>query len=734
MKGLKPFLYLLLGCLVCAILNGCAAGTPQNGPSALNIAQINLAQGVPGLSYRQLMIASGGVQPYTWSIGSGSLPAGLTITSDGIISGTPTTIGTANFVVKVVDSQTPTAAVSTQSFSIVINAPLSLSALPLPNGLVGSTYSTSITAANGVQPYTYTIASGTLPPCAPTPPCTNGLMTLATQPPPMGGGPNSGTISTPNGSTLSGAGIFYFTIQATDNLGEVATATYSITITGRLQGGYTFSFNGFASDLPVYFAGSFIADGNGNITSGVIDQAGPGSSIATAVPLEPSTYNIPMGVNIASITLKFGSKTYGLSVTLSTTSDSIFILTNSSIYGSGVLRKQTTTSLSPNVSSYAFGMFGNDTGGARYAGAGMFKLSSLNVSGGAEDTNDNGTASSELAITGGSISNPDATTGRGTLSLVVMVNGQPVTYGYAYYTTALLTNQLVAIGTDTSAPQVLVTLLPQTAVGAGHGFDNGNLVCSAPNACSVMQLNAVTSAGPDASVGAVTFDGDGNITRSGIDTLPGFFTDESNAGTASQNSYNGTYNVDSNCGTVPACGRVTVTFTDLQGNPIPDPPVWYLVTKNQGFVVGTDAAVTSGQFVPQTGAPFTIASLLGSYLGGTLTPATSSITNEIDVAATPPPGGVWAEKYSSNGPGGLIPQMGQLLPTFSGPYAFDPTYGTNFGRFTISTDSGKTVFVVYITGTGAAGATGGKAGLLGLNLGQYDGTADPNPRLTTFGR
>ena len=71
------------------MLIGCASKAPANGPGALLIAQFTLAQGAIGVPYRQLLIASGGVQPYTWSIGSGALPGGLTVTPDGIISGTP---------------------------------------------------------------------------------------------------------------------------------------------------------------------------------------------------------------------------------------------------------------------------------------------------------------------------------------------------------------------------------------------------------------------------------------------------------------------------------------------------------------------------------------------------------------------------------------------------------------------------------------------------------------------
>jgi len=741
MQGLKPVLYLFLGCLVCAILVGCAGSVPQNGPSALVIAQVNLAQGVPGLAYKQLLIASGGLQPYTWSISAGSLPPGLTLTTDGVISGTPTTTGAYNFTAEVIDSQTPVKAGNTQGFTITINPPLSLASTPLTPGVVGGSYGDSIVASNGVQPYGYAVAFGSLPPCAPTPPCTNGVMTLTTNPPPMGGGANNATIGTPVGGLLSEAGVFNFTIQATDAVGEVATATFSITVTGKLQGNYTFIFNGFEENppnskqyQPVYLAGSLVADGNGNITSGVMDQAGPGAATFTNVPLQASTYNIPKGSNIASINLTSGLGTYGLSAALSATNDSSFIMDNSTIWGSGLLKKQSSFSVPPNAASYAFGLFGNDASGNRYAGAGMFALSSLNITGGAEDTNDGDTGpSGELSIASGAMTSPDGNTGRGTLTLTV--NGQ--TYNYAYYTTSALTSQLVAVETDNGGPQTIVTLLPQTAGGVTGGFTDASLTCKSPGACVTVQQSGLTSAGPDASVGVATFDGNGNITRQGIDSLPGYFTDENNAGTTSQNSYNGTYSVDTSCGNISkACGRVEVTLTPIGGGPAVT-PVWYLVTKNQAFTVGTDSAVSSGQLSQQSGAPFRNLSLLGSYLGGTLNPVSQSVTNEADVAGTPPPGGIWAAIYDSNGPGGFLSNQ-----KFNGKYVFDKTYGPNFGRFELTTNSGQVVSVVYIAVGGAAGATGNQAGVIGMNVGDYNGdscAAAPNssacsPRISQYGR
>ena len=47
---------------------GLCGGIPKNGPSALNIAQFTVNQGVIGISYKFLPVVSGGVSPYTWSL------------------------------------------------------------------------------------------------------------------------------------------------------------------------------------------------------------------------------------------------------------------------------------------------------------------------------------------------------------------------------------------------------------------------------------------------------------------------------------------------------------------------------------------------------------------------------------------------------------------------------------------------------------------------------------------
>jgi hypothetical protein len=59
-----------------------------------------LSGGTVGVPYSQTFVATGGTGSYTWSITAGSPPAGLILSSGGVLSGTPTASGTANFTVK----------------------------------------------------------------------------------------------------------------------------------------------------------------------------------------------------------------------------------------------------------------------------------------------------------------------------------------------------------------------------------------------------------------------------------------------------------------------------------------------------------------------------------------------------------------------------------------------------------------------------------------------------------
>ena len=168
-------------------------------------AASTLPTGTVGSVYSQSLAATGGAAPYTWSILSGTLPAGLLLSASGVISGTPTAISSANFTIQVTDSASQTAS---KLLSITINAaPISImTGSPLPPATVGGVYSVTLGASGGVGPYSWSITAGTL---------TTGL-TLS----------SSGTLS----GTPKTAGTFNFTIQAVDANSVATTKVFSHTV------------------------------------------------------------------------------------------------------------------------------------------------------------------------------------------------------------------------------------------------------------------------------------------------------------------------------------------------------------------------------------------------------------------------------------------------------------------------------------------------------------------------
>jgi alpha-tubulin suppressor-like RCC1 family protein len=115
------------------------------------VSTSSLAGGKVNTSYSQTLAASGGKTAYVWNISSGTLPAGLTLSSAGDISGTPTTAGTVTFTVKVTDANGKTA---TKSLSIAVTASskadLVVTAVSGPGSITrGSTkYTFSVTVKN----------------------------------------------------------------------------------------------------------------------------------------------------------------------------------------------------------------------------------------------------------------------------------------------------------------------------------------------------------------------------------------------------------------------------------------------------------------------------------------------------------------------------------------------------------------------------------------------------------
>jgi len=105
----------------------------SSGIPSLSLTTDSLPDGTVGGSYSATLSASSGTSPFTYSLSSGSLPDGLNLGSDGVISGTPTREGSFSFNILITDSGSPAQTV-TRSYTININSTLNASTLPETGG------------------------------------------------------------------------------------------------------------------------------------------------------------------------------------------------------------------------------------------------------------------------------------------------------------------------------------------------------------------------------------------------------------------------------------------------------------------------------------------------------------------------------------------------------------------------------------------------------------------------
>jgi len=143
-------------------ISGSAALTVQSAP--LTITTTALPGGSVGAAYSATVTASGGTQPYAWSISSGTLPGGLTLSATtGAITGTPTVSGTFSFTVQVADSATP-AMIASKGLSIAIaggGTPLSVTSTTPASGATGVIVSTTVSATFNSTLNAATVTSST---------------------------------------------------------------------------------------------------------------------------------------------------------------------------------------------------------------------------------------------------------------------------------------------------------------------------------------------------------------------------------------------------------------------------------------------------------------------------------------------------------------------------------------------------------------------------------------------
>lgn len=274
--------------------------------AAVTVTTPSLPDGVVGSMYSQTLAAGGGTKPYTWSITSGSLPAGLTLSSSGVVSGTPTAAGISTFTVQVTDSTPGQPLTATNAVTLRIDSPLSITTGNL-SATVGVAYAQALAATGGVQPYVWTISSGTLP---------------------AGLSLSNGVIN----GTPSAAATATVTFVVADSAVQTATKSITITVTSAANQISITTGTNLSATVGVVFSQALAATGGTppytwSITSGSLPAGlSLNSGVITGTPTTAGTSTITLLVTdsqnltaSASVTITVSSpQAPSVSVTVNT--------------------------------------------------------------------------------------------------------------------------------------------------------------------------------------------------------------------------------------------------------------------------------------------------------------------------------------------------------------------------------------------------------------------------------
>ncbi len=178
----------------------------------LTLSMVNPAM-VAGVAVVRVVSTLGGTAPYSYLVSTGTLPAGLSLTSTGILSGTPTSAGSVSVILAATDSQNCKGTLGVTLVvtpAVVICPVLTLAPWGSTSGVTGTVFSQAIATTGGASPYTYALSSGTLP---------AGLTLSAA-------GLVAGTPTTAGSST--------FSVKATDTKACPGTQSYTVTVTNPI--------------------------------------------------------------------------------------------------------------------------------------------------------------------------------------------------------------------------------------------------------------------------------------------------------------------------------------------------------------------------------------------------------------------------------------------------------------------------------------------------------------------
>lgn len=443
---------------------------------------------------------------------------------------------------------------------------------------------------------------------------------------PLGSIAADGLFTAPLSPPLSGD----VTIVATSKSDSSVKATAVATITfsdASLHGPYAFTWRATDAGEMMFAGGCFTADGQGTISDGIMDMNSQtrGSVPSTGVPFT-GTYQV-QGDGRTYLTLHTTTETFQFRLALVNDSSARMMAFETGRAGAGDLARQDPSSYAAGLSgSYVFSYDGMgsvlDTmppGGQPIAAAGRFTTtSSGTLTGIAGDININGVwqagGMGSLSVSG-TFTPTNLLTGRGGLN----IDGSAGAQQFVFYMLSADEALLVSYDWGSMFPKFGVTgRLSRQAAGP---FSKSSL--SGSMADLGWGRGAIPVPTPDpyappwpAYSGAV-------ITAGGTGTFTGGTADNNMNGTVGQDlSVSGSYDVAAN-------GRGSLTMSAGGTNHA----AFCLLAANTAVLVGVDAWGAGVSYsVPQTGGPFSAASLDGKYalaLTGTLASAGTEVTGAI---------------------------------------------------------------------------------------------------------
>jgi hypothetical protein len=417
-------------------------------------------------------------------------------------------------------------------------------------------------------------------------------------------------------------------VTATSNSDGTTTGKAVVTVSGSdnqntmLSGQYAFLFSGFDVDGPVTAAGSIIFDGTTGAITGLQDQRVENGETLLQLELQPeSTYVVMPAAagqaNRGSMTLITSDSVYTYRFVLDSAGNGRLVefddSTGSGVQGTGVLKKQTASAftLSALTGGYTFLAPSGDSPGAtnlRHAvigrfdldGSGNFSNGLIDIAGTTNPLNEGGPATG--LPTTAELGDTSSLETHGRFEAAFTPDGLEGSANFVFYvvsgTEFLIMNidqpgdvQAFTGTVQAQSGPYNAASLPSTGVFNLTGYDLSQ---------------SETQAESNTTLGLLVTDGAGNISAGSV------LDQTSDGAVVANTAITGTYTMEAN-------GRGTLSFT---AGPVTGTFIVYMYGTGSAFLMdastGTENDTQTGTLEPQSGGPFSAASLVNSYTMGWL--------------------------------------------------------------------------------------------------------------------